>query len=308
MKFSIGFAIVLWAIAKVSAEWEFEGIAEPTYPPSEIFGSGTQYRFRWSEKSNSQTGLCLIDWSAPDSTLQPFGTRRCTDYGEKADQGAHWALSYAETKDKTGLGPVKDFVGLVGNMGTGRCMEWKWAPANETAHTSPYKNTTTYGNLTSEICDKKNKYQYFKLKDWKNSEAHLNFLPLMWNETCLQGQRPTIIAGPEHSLVAYGCSKGLWIPDVIGAKVGWFYYDDIQEHRWRQEGNSDRYQTIRCCQKHQYGLDQESIYCKEAMRKEGQGQRTPAEFWMQTCTALFPNYPKIQRMRSRKRRAVRLIA
>ncbi|KAK6505431.1 hypothetical protein TWF481_007333 [Arthrobotrys musiformis] len=235
----------------------------------------------------------------PDTTLQPFGTRVCTEPGAPHDMGERWTISARLNKARGSRS--KNFEGLVANLGTGRCMEWKPAPANQfaAAQTSehPY---TTYGNLTSEICDMNNQYQYFKLNDFKNPDASLNFLPRMWNMTCPEGQRATIIAGPKRSLVAYGCGKGLWKTETIGAESGWFYFDAIQYKIWRVEQNSDRYQTILCCQRE--GILNDS-FCMEAMRKEGQGSRTPDVFWMEMCTELFPNYPEFIKNRNSNKNA-----
>ncbi|KAK6330278.1 hypothetical protein TWF730_004773 [Orbilia blumenaviensis] len=276
--------------AGVSAQ-VYEGIKEPTYPPVEIFGGAPPYRFRWVEKAEDRRGLCLIDWSGPDSTWQPFGSRVCTEAGAPADMGAQWLLSTmfnSATED-----PYANFEGLVGNMGTGRCMEWKPALANEAIPDLPYQ-ATTYGNLTSERCDLQNQYQYFKLKDWRNPDSKLNFIPRMWNHTCPEDQEPTILAKPIHSLVSYGCGKGLWKGEALTAVWGYWYYDNIEEHMYRVEGVFDRYQTILCCQgEHML----ETGFCNEAMRKEGQGDRTPDVFWMQMCTHLFPSYPEFDRNR-----------
>ncbi|RVD82826.1 uncharacterized protein DFL_007238 [Arthrobotrys flagrans] len=291
MRFSTYYAIAVYAVVKFSAARVFEGIEEPSYPPIELFGGSPIARFRWTERSDDRKGLCLIDWSPPDSTLKPFGTRGCTEPGAPHDMGEQWLLSTKINAAKTGRS--KNFEGLISSMGTGKCMEWKPAPANETAHTSVYP-ATTYGNLTSEICDRNNQYQYFKMNDWRNPNSTLNFLPRMWNETCPEGQEPTIIAGPKRSLIVYGCGKGLWKTDIIVAEMGWWYYDAIQNEMWMKEYNSDRYQTILCCQRE--GILEDS-FCREAMRKEGQGNRTPAVFWMEICTALFPNYPDFQKKR-----------
>ncbi|KAK6342732.1 hypothetical protein TWF718_008121 [Orbilia javanica] len=289
------YAVVVYGAVRFCAAQVYEGVRTPIYPPIEIFGGSPVTRFRWTEQSEERQGLCLIDWSLPDTTLQPFGTHGCPEPGAPPDMGAQWLLS---TKfDNTQNDSSVHFEGLVGNMGTGRCMEWKPAPANQTPQFSAFSDTTTYGTLTSEICDLENQYQYFRLDNWRNSSSTLNFLPKMWNETCPEGQEPTMIAGPKRSLVAYGCGKGLWQSYPIIALFGWWYYDAIQEKAYRIEVGSDRYQTILCCQRQEIF---ESSFCTEAMRKEGQGDRTPQAFWDQMCTEIFPNYPEFKKARSGK--------
>ncbi|KAF3085057.1 hypothetical protein TWF102_009907 [Orbilia oligospora] len=296
MRFYINnYAIAAYMILKFSTAQVFEGIKETTYPPFEVFGGSPLTRFRWAEQSDEiGRGLCLIDWSPPNSTFQPVGTRGCVERGAPHDMGEQWVLSTKYNEAKTDN--ATNFEGLIGNTGTGRCLEWKPALANALPHTSVYP-ATTYGNLTSEVCDRNNQYQYFKLNDWRNPNSTINFLPRMWNETCPEGQQPTIIAGPKRSLIVYGCGKGLWKSDPIVAEIGWWYYDAIEYQMYRIELNSDRYQTILCCQREMPLADS---YCREAMRKEGQGDRTPDVFWTEMCTALFPNYPEFQKKRMAK--------
>ncbi|KAK6504059.1 hypothetical protein TWF506_002273 [Arthrobotrys conoides] len=291
MRFSIPCAIAALTALEFSAAQVFEGIKSPNYPPIEVFGGSPLTRFRWAEQSDERQGLCLIDWSGPDTTLQPVGTRGCTERGAPQDMGEQWVLSTRFNEAKTDN--ATNFEGLVGNTGTGRCLEWRPALPNTIAHTSVYP-ATTYGNITSEICDRGNQYQYFQLNDWRNPNSTINFLPRMWNQTCPEGQEPTIIAGPNRSLVPYGCGTGRWKSDPIIAESGWWYYDAIQYEMYRIEQDPNRYQTILCCQRE--GILEES-FCTEAMRKEGQGSRTPAVFWMEICTELFPNYPEFQKKR-----------
>ncbi|KAF3938515.1 hypothetical protein ABW19_dt0206682 [Dactylella cylindrospora] len=133
---------------------------------------------------------------------------------------------------------------MIGNAGTGRCIEYVPKPEDEVEDHSENGNATTYGTLTSEPCDKLNQNQYFTMSNvWNWDEAH-GIVPLTWTRKCPPGLHPTIISGREASLVAYGCGIGSWLRDPIGPSFGYRFYNEKTERPHVTEADWD---FVVCC-------------------------------------------------------------
>ncbi|KAJ6257821.1 ATP-dependent DNA helicase mph1 [Drechslerella dactyloides] len=259
-----------------------EGDYKLDLPPPELFAGGRTQRFLWSEPNDVR--ICLIDWSMPDTTNQPFGVRKCVEQAEKADMGEYWVLGKNnKAKDKT-----KDFEGMIGSAGTGRCMQWRPAPANETWNPSPF-DAVTYGNITSEPCDVANEYQYFEIPGIFSEYSSSGVRPKAFKHECPEDMQPTILTAREAALVVYGCGKGVWFNWPICAAFGWYYYNITSAKMELVNDGATNYQEITCCL-----ADAEvkkRVWCNSVY--EDGTKNSPMSFedyWNGICTDLFPNY------------------
>ncbi|KAF3905580.1 hypothetical protein AA313_de0207897 [Arthrobotrys entomopaga] len=210
--------------------------------------------------------------------MQPIGTRNCTDEAApKVDMGERWLLGLNHNK-ATHHG---DFLGLIGNCGTGRCMQYRKAPVNHTVSPSEY-DAITYGTITSEVCDETNDAQMFYLKNYTNPHVGHGIVPKIFGQSCPAPLEPTIIGGPLPSLVAFGCGIGEWNRQLITAAYG-YYYLNITTNQYQKEVDSAKYGSILCC------INEDTV-------KDG-------DWWDGVCTAFFPNYKKYESgMRKKKQK------
>ncbi|KAK6541151.1 hypothetical protein TWF694_008522 [Orbilia ellipsospora] len=265
--------------ADQQADDSYEGLPNLVPPPPELFLSDTFQRYTWNQPN--ERPMCLIDWSPPGSTLKPIGTRNCTDQAGKVDMGELWLLGL---KDNRAWNP-NDFMGLIGNCGTGRCMQYRPNSANKTASTSHYK-AITYGTITSEVCDKNNDAQVFYLKNYTDPTLGHGIVPKVFNQTCPVPLEPTIIGGPLPSLIAFGCGVGEWNRRLISAAFGW-YYLNITTNEWEIETEWPKYQYDLCCARD--NLTKKGYFCDQLFRDSGTTKSLP-DWWNGICTGLFPNY------------------
>ncbi|EPS40985.1 hypothetical protein H072_5165 [Dactylellina haptotyla CBS 200.50] len=257
----------------------YYGIRSPTFPPIELFGGDFVQRLVWSEPN--ERPMCLIDWSAPDTTWQPFGTRNCTETGQVADQGEYWLLS----KRKNMATKKGDFLGLIGNQASGRCMQWRPRPAKSFPHASQ-KEAITWGTLTSEVCNETNEYQHFSLRSYMDPHLTHGIIPKKWNHKCPEGMEPTIIGGPLPSLIAYGCGKGKWFRLPVSAEWGW-PYQNITTNLWQIAVDRSIFSKATCCKRDNAG--KKESFCKETYSADGNTQPV-AQWWGDVCRSMFSNY------------------
>ncbi|KAF3920898.1 hypothetical protein ABW21_db0207785 [Orbilia brochopaga] len=259
-------------------------------PPLELFGGSRTQRFLWTEPNDVK--ICLIDWSEPDTTNQPFGVRECAGQADEDDNGEFWILGRQNSAKNT----TKDFEGMIGNAGTGRCMQWRPARANRTRNPSPFK-AVTYGRLTSEPCDQKNKFQYFQIPDFLVDSSASGIRPKEFKYDCPEDMTPTIltsrkpftVSNPHNSLVAYGCGRGIWYNWPIGVEFGWYFYNITSAHMEFVPDGDNRFQSIECC----LGDDvlKKDVWCNSLyMQAIKNNQIDWQDYWDGVCVGLFSNY------------------
>ncbi|EWC45175.1 hypothetical protein DRE_06063 [Drechslerella stenobrocha 248] len=213
-------------------------------PPLELFGlGGRTQKFIWSEPNDKS--ICLVDWSDPDSELQPLVTSECAERGERVDIGEYWMLG----KNNTAEDKDKDFEGLIGSAGTGKCMRWKPEAPSEISNPSSYNDSTTYGDFTSEKCDESDEYQWFQLDNYLEKGSLHGIVPKKWNRQCPEGMEATVLAGRTPGSTAFGCGRGLWYNPPISADWGWFFWNITSQHveEFRADNSKSSYQMIQCC-------------------------------------------------------------
>ncbi|KAK6336489.1 hypothetical protein TWF696_002039 [Orbilia brochopaga] len=259
-----------------------EGDHTVDLPPMELFGGGRTQRLLWAEPNDIR--LCLIDWSMPDTTNQPFGVRECAGQAEEDDNGEFWILGRKNSAANT----TKDFEGMIGNAGTGRCMQWRPAPANKTWNPSPFK-AVTYGNITSEPCDEKNEYQYFQIPNFLVDSSMSGLRPKAFKHRCPKDMHPTILTSRKRALVVYGCGTGEWYNWPVGVEFGWYYYNITSSRMELLHDGDERFDDIECC----LGPDEfkKGTWCNSVYTQATKDNPMDwKEYWDGLCVGLFSNY------------------